>query len=103
MKRERIDKTMSLKVIKRVIRPFVLKTLAGGTWLATPTWGNTTMKDKSISVTGLWATRCTATSDTGTSVKFEGITYKDGEKIEGKTTSVEIRSPHGLVPENRQS
>ena len=87
MKRERIDKTKSLEVIKRVIRPFV-EDLGGRHLVGNPYMGAYDHENKSIS----WGMGHKNHGDKRhrTSVKFEGITYKDGEKIEGKTTSVEI-------------
>ena len=87
MKRERIDKTMSLEIIRRVIRPFC-KDL-GSRYL----WDNPSMTDydhenKSISYD--LARKKHGDKRHRSTVTFKGIYYKDGKQIEGKTTTTEI-------------
>ena len=87
MKRERIDKTMSRVVVKRVIRPFV-EDLGAQHLVGSPYLGAYDHENKSIT----WGLGHKRHGDKRhrTSVKFEGIYYKDGQQIEGKTNTVEI-------------
>ena len=61
---------------------------AHGIWWAVPTSGHTTTKTSRSP--GALATRSHGDKRHRTSVKFEGIYYKDGQQIEGKTNTVEI-------------
>ena len=87
MKRERIDKTMSLKVINKLIRPFL--TDLGARYLVDhPYMGKYDHENKSIS----WGLGHKKHGDKRhrSAVTYEGIYYKDGKQEEGKTTTVEI-------------
>ena len=87
MKRERVDKSKSRQVIKRVILPFYIdlgaKHLVDNFYM-----GMYDHENKSISY-GLGHKRH-GDKRHRSSVKFEGIYYKDGKQIEGKTTEIEI-------------
>ena len=87
MKRERIDKTMSQRVIKRVIIPFV-EDLGARHLVGNPYLGRYDHENKSIA----WGLGHKKHGDKRhrTSVNFEAITYKDGKQEEGKTTAIEI-------------
>ena len=83
--RERVDKRVSRQVIRRVIVPLALD--LGARYLRTPRLGAYDDEEKTLS----WGLGYKNTHDTRmkTSVKFEGIHYRDGEKIEGKTHEIE--------------
>ena len=87
MKRERIDKTMSLEVVKRVITPFV-EDLGAQHLVENPYLGNYDHEHKSLT----WGLGHKRHGDKRhrTSAKFEAITITAGEKLEGKTTTIEI-------------
>ena len=87
MKRERIDKTMSLSVIKHAIIPYVLD-LGAKHLVKHPYLGNYDHENKSLS----WGLGHKRHGDKRhrTSVKFEGVNYADGDKMSGVTTTVEI-------------
>ena len=87
MKRERIDKTMSLEIIRRVIQP-VCKDL-GSKYL----WDHPSMTDydhENKTVSYDLGRKKHGDKRMRTTLKYEGIHYADGEQIEGKTTTVEI-------------
>ena len=87
MKRERIDKTMSIQVIKRLIRPFIID-LGARHLVDHPYMGHYDHENKSITY-GL-GHKVHGDKRHRSAVTFEGIYYKDGKQIEGKTTTVEI-------------
>ena len=87
MKRERIDKNMSLQVTKRVLCPFI-RDLGGRYLVDHPYMGAYDHPNKTI-IYGIGHKKH-GDKRHRTSVKFEGIYYKDGKQIEGKTNTVEI-------------
>ena len=87
MKRERLDKKMSREVTKRVIRPFV-KDLGAKHLLDHFYMGAYNHENKTINY-GL-GHKHGGDKRHRTRVQYEGIYYKDGEQIEGKTNTVEI-------------
>ena len=87
MKRERIDKSMSMQIVKRVLCPFI-RDLGGRHLVDHPYMGAYDHENKTI-IYGIGHKKH-GDKRHRTSVKFEGIYYKDGEQIEGKTNTVEI-------------
>ena len=87
MKRERIDKSMSLEVIRRVIRPVYED------WGAKYLWDHPSMTGYDHENKTMWydlARKKHGDKRMRSTLKYEGIHYADGEQIEGKTTTVEI-------------
>ena len=83
MKRERIDKSMSLEVIDRVIRPVYEDWGAKYLW-DHPSMTNYDHENKSISFD--LARKKHGDKRMRSTLKYEGIHYPDGEKFEGETT-----------------
>ena len=87
MKRERIDKTRSRESIRRIIKPVYAD--FGARYLVDhPYMGFYDHENKTINY-GL-GHKVHGDKRHRSSVKFEGIYYKDGKQIEGDTTTVEI-------------
>lgn len=87
MKRERIDKTMSLEVIRRVIRP-VYEDLGSKYLWDHPSMTNYDHENKSISYD--LGRKKHGDKRMRSTLRYEGIYYNDGKQIEGKTTTIEI-------------
>lgn len=87
MKRERIDKRMSRNIITKVICPFVKDLGAKYLW-DSPAMTGYDHENKSLSYD--LARKKHGDKRMRTTVKFEGIHYKDGEQTEGPTYTVEI-------------
>ena len=87
MKRERLDKTMSRKIVDKVIIPFV-EDLGARHLVGHPYLGAYDHEHKHLT----WGLGHKTHGDKRhrTSVKFEAINYRDGEKIEGETRVAEI-------------
>ena len=87
MKRELIDKSMSLAVTKNAILPYV--TYLGARHLVDhPYLGQYDHENKTMT----WGLGHKKHGDKRhrTSVKYEAVHYADGEQIEGETTSIQI-------------
>ena len=83
MKRERIDKSMSLEVIRRVIRPVYED------WGAKYLWDHPSMTGYDHENKTMWydlARKKHGDKRMRSTLKYEGIHYPDGEKFEGETT-----------------
>ena len=84
--RERVDKRMSREVIRRVIIPLCLD--LGARYLVTPYLGEYNDEEKTVK----WGLGHKKHGDKRhrTHVTFQGINYRDGEKREGVTQSIEV-------------
>ena len=94
MKRERIDKTMSLEVMHRAVIPYA-ESLGSKYLRERPYLGMYDHENKTL----VWGLGHKPGGDKRhrSSAKCEGIYYGDGEQIEGPTTSVEIDHRVGWV------
>ena len=84
--RERVDKRMSREVIRRVIIPLCLD--LGARYLVSPYLGEYNDEEKTVK----WGLGHKEHGDKRhrTHVTFQGINYRDGEKREGVTQSIEV-------------
>ena len=84
--RERVDRRMSQEVVKRVLIPLALD--LGARYIVRPYLGAYSDEDKTIK----WGIGHKRHGDRRhrTSATFTGIVYRDGEKTEGETRSIEV-------------
>ena len=84
--RERVDRRMSQEIVRRVLIPLALD--LGARYIVRPYLGAYSDEDKTIK----WGIGHKRHGDRRhrTSATFTGIVYRDGEKTEGETRSIEV-------------
>ena len=84
--REKVDRRLSLEIVKRVLIPLCLD--LGARYIRHPYLGNYNDEDKTIK----WGIGHKKHGDKRhrTHATFTGIVYRDGKKTEGETRSIEV-------------